>query len=249
MCFLNTFRMKKEVKKYLERYWNYYVHENYIYYAFPRVLYEEIQQKGINVRKNELSKRKKELEQLWKILEARSLTSQFFEFGRLLTLSRRSLQEHSLNFNSSFEEAKNSNENWVLIEGINKFVNVILEQPTFLSLLSPEEIKLVTKIQRWSEKWKSQEFFLVKVRLSSSALKDSLFQFEGSKEQEHSLLLGPWKYFKTQVIKKIGKSSKDITIADVETALEKYHPFLVAKKPFSVRVYKKVKKEEVERVG
>lgn len=238
--------MRKEVKKYLERYWNYYIHENYVYCAFSRVYYEEIQQKGINVRKNELSKRKKELEQLWKMLEAKCLTSQFFEFGRLLTLARRSLEEHSLNFNSSPDEAKNSNESWVLVEGINKFATNLLEQPAFLSVLSAEEVKFVTKIQRWSEKWKSQEFFLIKIRLSCSALKDSLFQFEGSKEQESSLAVGPWKYFKRQVVKKIGKSSKDLTISDVETALEKYHPFLVAKKPFSVRVYRKVKKEEVE---
>jgi hypothetical protein len=240
--------MKKEVRKYLERYWNYYIHENYVYCAFPRIFYEEIQQKGINVRKNELSKHKKELEQFWKIIEAKNLTPQFFEFGRLLTLARKSLGEHSLNFNSSPEEAKNSNESWVLVEGINKFVKVLLEQSAFLSALSVKEVKLVTKIQRWSDKWKSQEFFLVKVRLSSSALRDSLFQFEGSKEQEHSPLLGPWKWFKRQVMKKIGKSSKDFTIADVETALEKYHSFLVAKKPFSVRIYQKVKKEEVEMV-
>lgn len=239
--------MKKDVKKYLERYWNYYIHENYIYHAFPRTYYEEIQQKGINVRKNELSKHKKELEQLWKMLEAKQLSQQFFEFGRLLTLARRSLEEHSLCFNSSSEEAKNTNESWVLVEGINKFVSNLLSKPELISLLSPEEIKLITKIQRWSEAWKSQEFFLVKIRLSSSALKDSLFQFEGSKEQESSLAVGPWKLFKRRVIKKIGKSSKDLTIADVETALEKYHPFLVAKKPFSVRVYKNVKKEEVEK--
>lgn len=240
--------MKKEVKKYLERYWNYYIHENYIYCAFPRTRYEEIQQKGINVRQNELSKHQKELEQLWKIIEAKSLTQQFFEFGRLLTLARRNLEEHSLNFNSSPEEAKNSNESWVLVDGISRFTHSFLGSSAFLSLLSAKEVKLVTKIQRWSDKWKSQEFFLVKIRLSSSALKDSLFQFEGSKEQESSLAVGPWKYFKKQIVKKIGKSSKDLTIADVETALEKYHPFLVAKKPFSVRVYKKVPKEEVEMV-
>ncbi len=241
--------MKKEVRKYLERYWNYYVHENYVYRAFPRLLHDEIQEKGINPKQNHLAKYKKELEQLWKIIEAESLTQQFFEFGRLLTLARRSLEEHSLNFNSSPEEAKNSNESWVLVDGINRFTHCFLEPPAFLSLLSAEEVKLVTKIQHWSERWKSQEFFLVKVRLSSSALRDSLFQFEGSKEQESSLAVGPWKYFKKQVVGKTGKKSKGLTIADVETALEKYHPFLVAKKPFSVRVYQKVPKGEIEKVN
>ncbi len=241
--------MKKEVVKYLERYWNYYIHENYVYHAFPRILHHEIQEKGINPKKNYLAKYQKDLEQLWKILEAKSLAQQFFEFGRLLTLARRSLQEHSLCFNSSPEEAKNSNESWVLVDGINKFVKVILGQPAFLSALSAEEVKLVTKIQHWSNKWKSQEFFLVKIRLSCSGFKDSLFLFEGSKEQESSLAVGPWKYFKKQVVKKIGKSSKDLTVADVETALERYHPFLVAKRPFFIRVYRKVKKEEVEMAG
>lgn len=238
--------MKKEVVKYLERYWNYYIHENYVYRAFPRLLHHEIREKGINPKKNYLAKYKKELEQLWKILEAKSLTQQFFEFGRLLTLARKSLGEHSLDFASSIEEAKSFNESWALVEGINKFANAFLGQSAILSILSPEEVRLVKRIQHWSEKWKSVEFFLVKLRLSTPAFQESLFQFVGSKEQESSLAVGSWKYFKTQVIKKTGKKSKDITIADVETALEKYHPFLVAKRPFSVRVYKKVKKEEVE---
>jgi hypothetical protein len=238
--------MKKEVVKYLERYWNYYIHENYVYHAFPRILHDEIQEKGINPKKNHLAKYKKELEQLWKILEARSLTPQFFEFGRLLTLARKSLGEHSLDFASSIEEAKSFNESWALAEGIHKFTSHLFGQFPLLSLLSPEESKLVTRIHHWSEKWKSMEFFLVKVRLSDPAFRESLFQFVGSKDQESSLAVGPWKYFKKQVVKKTGKKSKDITIADVEIALEKYHPFLVAKRPFSVRLYKKVLKEGAE---
>ncbi len=238
--------MKKDVKKYLERYWNYYIHENYVYRAFPRLLHGEIQEKGINPKKNHLAKYKKELEQLWKILEAKSLTQQFFEFGRLLTLARKSLGEHSLDFASSIEEARSFNESWALVEGINKFANVFLGQSAILSMLSPEEARLVKRIQHWSEKWRSMEFFLIKLRLSTPAFQENLFQFVGSKDQESSLAVGPWKYFKRQVIKKTGKKSKDITIADVEIALEKYHPFLVAKRPFSVRVCKNVKKEEVE---
>ncbi|MEK6938305.1 MAG: hypothetical protein AABX04_04645 [Nanoarchaeota archaeon] len=214
--------MKKEVKKYVQNYWKCYIDGTFVYAFIPKIYLEEIKEKGLNPKK--LWLKKEDLQQFWVMVE-RSYRNNFepLNFSEITPL----LRAESLEFSSEQTPSQ-------AFLQINQLTQKILES-TNLDL-SKEELKLIKKLHKQSEPLKEMETF--KIRLSS--FKEAKIHYEGRREEIE--ILGPYPSFKNKLLKSIPKPAKDITIADVEIALEKYHPFLVCKKSFSITTTKKLDK-------
>jgi len=215
--------MKKDVKKYVQNYWKCYIDGTFVYIFIPKIYLEEIKEKGLNPKR--LWLKKEELQQFWLIVE--KLHRSEFELGHFSEIPRL-LKADSLEFSSE------QNPPQAFLQ-LNQLTQRILNLNSVL--LFKEEIKLIKKLWKQSEALKEMETF--KIRLSS--FKEAKIKYENRKEEIE--ILGPYKSFKNRLLKSIPKPAKDTTIADVEIALEKYHPFLVCKKSFSITTNKKLDKE------
>ncbi|MFH0701848.1 MAG: hypothetical protein V2A62_05445 [Candidatus Woesearchaeota archaeon] len=214
--------MKKDVKKYVQNYWKCYIDGTFVYIFIPKIYLEEIKEKGLNPKK--LWLKKEDLMRFWLSVE-RIYRNNFepLNFSEITPL----LRADSLEFSSK------QNPPQAFLQ-INELTRKILESTTLN--LSKEEIKLIKKLHKQSETLKERETF--KIRLSS--FKEAKIKYEDRKEEIE--ILGPYSSFKNKLLKSIPKPAKEVTIADVEIALEKYHPFLVCKKSFSITTGKKLDK-------
>lgn len=221
--------MKKEVVKYIEKYWTYYIDGNYVYKVIPAIYLEKITKAGIS-RKNPLAKYYADLEKFWLILE--KLYRKGFPLPKDSAFQFIALRKEmsGITLTSNLEEAK-----WLCSTNLGLNLIKELTDLAMKQLLADEELKLIKKIHKWSGKITYS--VIIKVKLS--ALKSSEVTMDDVKEKAP---LGPLNYFKNQLKKRVGKSS--LTIADVEGVLEKYHPYLVCKKPFTIKA-EKLKKEDI----
>ncbi len=184
-------------QKYLEQYWNSYIHENYVYLAVPQYLLEEVRQKGLSPKKTLW--KETDLEKLWVLL----FRQRFQVNSNVLKLAKRGLEftpnpEHAKHFADAFPEA------------IFNFTQALLEKELTLG-----EKRLVMKLQRQAALMR-QGYFLVRLRLSHRVFRKGIFLLDNGKTDS---IVGSFAHFK--------KKANEEVLKKVDPYLVRKKPFII----------------------
>ncbi|MBD3247117.1 hypothetical protein GF378_00670 [Candidatus Pacearchaeota archaeon] len=249
--------MIKEVNKFIETYWKKHIDSKFVYRAMPVVFLKDVRKNGLNPRKNPFSKHKKDINKAIKILEKlhkngfkaprKIAPGKIFDVPKILKVIERDLKNKRIDFTSNLSNAKfyAKIKGGAIVASVKHLTSSIIKNKNFLEKLSKSEQKTILKLNSWSKKMSDQKSLIIRAKLSSPAFKDSIFQFKGSQDKESALPVGPLKYFKSNLKKRIKKQDKNITIKDIKKYLKKYKPFIIKDKQFFLQMKRKLNPKEI----